>query len=234
MKDKKILISDFDQTLYLNDEDMDKNKIAIKKFREKGNIFVIATGRSYYDFYNKVNLYHFDYDYVIINHGATILDKSNNVLVNFPIKSEIINNIKNDLQLEKSLTKFCCSKLDSRVDFNHKDLTKINVSYNSKEEAMTISKTINNKYYNYVNSYYILNNSLEIISNKINKSKAIDILLDKLNISRNNIYTIGDGYSDFEMINDFNGYTMVNSVKELKDIAIKQYKSVSDLIYDII
>ncbi len=31
MKDEKILISDYDQTLYLNDEDMDKNKIAIKK-----------------------------------------------------------------------------------------------------------------------------------------------------------------------------------------------------------
>ena len=59
MKDEKILICDYDQTLYLNDEDMDKNKIAIKKFREKGNIFVIATGRSYFDFHNKVDLYNF-------------------------------------------------------------------------------------------------------------------------------------------------------------------------------
>lgn len=233
MKDKKILISDYDQTLYLNDEDMEKNKVAIKNFREKGNIFVIATGRSYLDFHNKVDLYNFEYDYVIINHGATILGKDNDVFTNFSIKNEIIDNIKNDLQLEKSIKGFCCSRLDSRVDFNHKDLTKINVRYNSKEEAMIINKTINNKYSNFVNSYYVTENSIEIISNEINKSKAIDILLKKLKISRDNTYTIGDGYSDIEMIKDFNGYTMVNSVDELKNIAKKHYNSVSELINEI-
>lgn len=233
MKDEKILISDYDQTLYLNDEDMDKNKIAIKKFREKGNIFVIATGRSYFDFHNKVDLYNFEYDYVIINHGATILDKNNNIFTNFSIKNEIIDNIKNDLQLEKSLKGFCCSKLDSRVNFNHKDLTKINVRYNSKEEAMAINKTINDKYANFVNSYYVTENSLEIISNEINKSKAIDILLKELSVSRDNAYTIGEGYSDIEMVKDFNGYAMVNSVDELKNIAKKEYNSVSDLINEI-
>ncbi len=233
MKHKKILISDYDQTLYLNDEDMENNKVAIKNFREKGNIFVIATGRSYFDFHNKVDLYNFEYDYVIINHGATILDKDNNVFTNFSIKNEIIDNIKNDLQLEKSLKGFCCSRLDSRVDFNHKDLTKINVRYNSKEEAMTINKIINDRYSSFVNSYYVTENSLEIISNEINKSKAIDILLKELDISRNNAYTIGDGYSDVEMVKDFNGYAMVNSVDELKNIAKKQYKSVSELINDI-
>ena len=35
---KKILISDYDQTFYLNDNDIEKNKIAIKKFREQGNL----------------------------------------------------------------------------------------------------------------------------------------------------------------------------------------------------
>lgn len=233
MKDKKILISDYDQTLYLDDEDMEKNKVAIRNFREKGNIFVIATGRSYSHFHNVVDLYNFEYDYVIIDHGATILDKDDNVFTNFSIKNEIIDNIKNDLQLEKSLDGFCCSRLDAEVDFNHKDLTKINVRYNSKEEAMTINKIINDKYSNFVNSYYVTENSLEIISNEINKSKAIDILLKQLNLLRDNVYTIGDGYSDIEMIKDFKGYAMVNSVNELKNIVKKEYRSVSELINEI-
>ena len=84
---KKIFVSDYDQTFYLNDEDIEKNKIAINEFRKKGNIFVIATGRSYFDFQNKVDEYNLNYDYVIINHGATILDKNNNILINFPIKN---------------------------------------------------------------------------------------------------------------------------------------------------
>ncbi len=230
----KLLISDYDQTFYLNDEDIEINKKAVDKFRKDGNIFIIATGRSYMDFHNKVDMYNFKYDYVIINHGATILDKNDNVFANFSIDNKIINNIKEDLQLEKSIKGFCCSKLESRVDFEHDDLTKINVRYNSKEEAIVINEIINNKYQDYINSYYVTENSLEIISNKTNKSNAIKLLLGKLNILQENVYTIGDGYSDIEMVKDFNGYAMVNSVDELKRVAIKEHKSVSDLIEEII
>ncbi len=232
--DKKILVSDYDKTFYLNDEDIEKNKIAINEFRKRENIFIIATGRSYFDFHNKVDLYKFNYDYVIINHGATILDKNDNILANFPIKDEIIPEIKNDLKLEKSIKGFCCSKLESRVDFNHKDLTKINVGYNSKDEAISINININNKYSQFINSYQIAETSLEIISNETNKSKAIDLLLNRLNIKRQNVYTIGDGYSDIEMVKNFNGYAMQESVDELKNVAQKEYSSVSELINEII
>ena len=50
---KKILVSDYDQTFYIGDEDIEKNKIAVNRFRNKGNIFIIATGRSYEDFMGK-------------------------------------------------------------------------------------------------------------------------------------------------------------------------------------
>ena len=51
---KKILVSDYDKTFYLNDEDIEKNKIAVEKFRKERNVFVIATGRSYYDIQKKI------------------------------------------------------------------------------------------------------------------------------------------------------------------------------------
>ena len=180
-----------------------------------------------------MDLYKFDYDYIIINHGATILDKEDNVIANFSINNKIINNIKNDLQLEKSIKGFCCSKLESRVDFQYKDLTKINVKYNSKEDAMEINTIINNKYSNFINSYYVTENSLEIISNETNKSQAINLLLRKLDLSKENTFIIGDGYSDIEMIKDFNGYAIRNSVEELKEVAEKEYDSVHELIYEI-
>ena len=52
--DPKMLVSDYDETFYLNDEDIEKNKQAVGKLRKAGNIFVIATGRSYLDFFNKL------------------------------------------------------------------------------------------------------------------------------------------------------------------------------------
>ena len=82
----KIVVSDYDKTFYLNDEDIENNKIAVDEFRKKGNIFVIATGRSYFDLQNKVKLYQFEYDYLLINHGATMIDKNNHVIYNFLLK----------------------------------------------------------------------------------------------------------------------------------------------------
>lgn len=120
------------------------------------------------------------------------------------------------------------------MGFEYNDLTKINAKYSSREEALAINDIINTKYSNYVHSYYVTENSVEIISNKINKSRAISLLLNQFNILKKNVYTIGDGYSDIEMIKDFNGYAMINSVEELKKVAINTLKSVSDLINNII
>ena len=230
---KKIIVSDYDRTFYINDKDIEKNKIAVAEFEKKGNMFIIATGRSYFDFKNKTNTYNINYNYVILNHGATIINGNDEVIYNFPINNDIIPKIKNELNLEKTIEHFCCSKLESRVDFNHPNLTKIRVKYNDKEKTMRINKILNEKFSEYINSYYVSNNAIEIISNKTNKSNAIKSLIQKLNINERDVYTIGDGFTDIKMVKDFNGYCMVESIEELKKIAIKQYNSVSELIKDV-
>lgn len=227
---KKMIASDYDRTFYLNDEDIEKNKITIKKFMKLGNKFIIATGRSYYDLMKKVNQYNIEYDYAIINHGASILDKNNSIIYNLSMDNNIIKELKNDLELEKSIDWFCCSKLESRVDFKYKNLTKINVKYKTKKESIEMNEKINNKYSEFVTSFNITSSSIEIVSNKVDKSKAIKMLADKLDVEENNIYTIGDGYSDVKMIKDFNGYCMKESVDELKKVAKGQFNSVSELV----
>lgn len=113
-------------------------------------------------------------------------------------------------------------------------MTKIHIKYETKEKAMQINKLINDKYYLYVNCYYVNYNAIEIISNKTNKYKAIMLLADKFNIKRENVYTIGDGYSDIDMIKNFNGYCMEKCVDELKKVSNGKYESVSKLIKDVI
>ena len=227
---KKLLVSDYDQTFYINDEDIEKNKIAVNEFRSKGNIFVIATGRSYDDFMKKKNEYNIQYDYLIINHGATILNKDDNIIFNEEITNEILDNLKSDLRIEDSERNFCRSMLESRVDLEHRDLTKIHVKYSDLEYSNEIQKKLKEKYNSFLNVYWVSGNSLEIISKKINKSKAIKLLSEKIKIRQEEIYTIGDGYSDIEMVKDYNGYAIKEAVKELKEVAIDEIESVSDLI----
>ena len=114
---KKIIVSDYDQTFYINDDDIEINKKNIQNFREAGNLFIIATGRSYMDFKKKANAYNLEYDYLIINHGATILDGNDNIIFNVSIDNSIIDNIKEDMNLEKTMSHFCCSLFESRVEF---------------------------------------------------------------------------------------------------------------------
>lgn len=230
---KKLLVSDYDQTFYINDEDIEKNKIAVNEFIKKGNIFVIATGRSYADFMKKKNQYNIEYDYLIINHGATILDKKENIIFNEKIPNEILDSLKFDLHIENSERNFCCSILESRVDFEYKNLTKIHVKYNDLEYSNKILKKLEEKYNSFLNSYLVSGNSIEIISKNANKSKAIKLLSKEIEIVQEEIYTIGDSYSDFEMVKDYNGYAMKESVDGLKNVALEEIESVSDLIRKI-
>lgn len=231
---KKLIVSDYDQTFYINDQDIEKNKKAVNKLIESKNIFAIATGRSYFDFYKKWKTYKFNYNYAILNQGATIIDDKHNVLVNVAIENEIIPKLKKDLELDKSIALFCCSELESRVDFEHKNLTKIHVKYESKEDAIGKSKYINEKYANYVKAYYIEPDFIEIVSNKTDKSIAVLFIVKLNNVSEKDVYTIGNGNNDLEMIKRFNGFCIEGAVKEVKNCALKQYSSVSNMIEDIL
>ena len=230
---KKILVSDYDQTFYLNEEDIEKNKKSVEDFRKKGNVFVFATGRSYFDFMNKAEQYELKWDYLVINHGATILDKNNNIISNYPIDNDVIKNIEKDLEIERAIKYFCCNLENSRTNFNDKDLTKIHAKY-EKNKAEQINSLINKKYAEFVNCYFVSGNAVEIISNKTCKSNAIEEIAQIEKVNRENIFTIGDGYSDIEMIKNYNGYCMEESVQELLKICNgKIVKSVSELIEKI-
>lgn len=229
-----ILVSDYDKTFYLNDSDIEINKDYLKKFKKEGNMFILATGRSYFDFKKVVTKYKINYDFAIINHGATILDKYDSVLYNSYIDNDIMNKLVIDLNLNGANNYFLCSNLESRVSPNHKDITKINVEYSDEKTAQEIDKYINNKYSDYINTYIIGPTKVEIVSKNSSKLQAIMFLENKNRYNKNNIYTIGDGNSDIEMINHYNGYCMKNSVDELKKVANKEYSSVSELIDDIL
>ena len=229
----KVLVSDYDQTLYTSDEDIKNNIEIIKEFMKSGNKFILATGRSYLDLKKVFDKYNFKCDYILLNHGSTIIDNNNNVISNTFINNEIIKYLKEDLLLDKSIRNFCCSSLESRVSFEYKNISKINIKYKAKEEANKIVKTILDKYSNFVNAYQVSDSTVEIISNEINKAKGIQILSNILNIKKEDIYTIGDGYSDIEMVKSYKGYCMKNSIDELKEVALKQYDSVYELVNEL-
>ena len=115
----------------------------------------------------------------------------------------------------------------------HENLTKIAVTYKTKEEALKKAEEIKSLFNNFVHAYYVNKNSVEITSKLVSKEEAISYIAKINKIKNKNIYTIGDGYSDIEMIKKFNGYGMNCSVEEIYKKAKGIYPSVSKLIQDI-
>lgn len=233
---KKVLVVDYDRTLFINNNDMLNNIKAINNFRSKGNIFVIATGRTYSSLKKEIDKHKIQYDYLILNHGALVIKNDNTALFHYKIDKSILLDVNDYLTKLKAKNIFYSYYLEDTNDINNPDISKLTAKFSSnldnfKEIMMNIIK----KYNNALNIYFTQNFEIEIISKDTNKSQALNLLMKKANFKKENIYTIGDSYTDIEMIKDYNGSCMDNSIDILKNNEnIVKYKSVSDYINKIL
>lgn len=221
-----LLASDFDRTFYINNNDFKKNIESTNKFMEK-NIFAIVTGRSYDDFNNIAP--NVNYHYLVVNHGATIL-KDGCVIRNYPIEDNLVKELKKVIDFD-NLEYFACQEINSRVGIDTKNITKINISFPDNLIAKRAVSYINEKFKDKLKAYVLFHkNQIEVISSKVNKKNAIKLICELENVDYSSVYTVGDGYTDLEMVEYFNGYAMEVSVDELKEVAIKTVKSVSEIV----
>ena len=221
-----LLASDFDRTFYINNCDFKCNLKLLPEFM-KSNVFAIVTGRSYDDYMN-VTKNCIPVNYLIINHGATIL-KDDIVINSIPISNKTVTKLKKIFNFD-DLEYFACKDKFSRVDIDTKDLSKINITM---QDNLVAKKAVDyiNRYFDDIKAYILFHkNQLEIVSARANKRNAVKYIANLENINRYNIYTVGDGYTDFEMIKDYNGYCMSDCVSELKNVAIKSVDSVGNII----
>lgn len=221
-----MLVSDYDDTLNIEKE---KNLKYIKKFM-KNNIFVIATGRSYISIKQrlKIDMNGLMPDYLITNHGATILNNKNEVINTHFIEKEIVNKILTliDKKIKYKINFYGAKKFNENIN-------KIMLIFKSIDEATDTFNKI--KKANLVTVYLINREGkfpkVEIINKKVNKAKAIEFI-EKLE-NPNKIEVIGDGTQDIEMIKKYNGNCMFNAVDKVKEISKKQYKYVYKLIEEL-
>ncbi len=236
----KIIISDFDDTLYFDGYISNIDINSINEFRKEGNLFVIATGSSYTSFIEKIKSYPIKYDYLIVNHGSSIY-KNNLLISNTIIDEDTLNQIISRYDLDnpnkyilKSNTygNFFSTAKEGLVKPTESKITKIHLFFNEQNYSKEI-KYLQKNFKDKLNIYEVFANHIEIISKKASKIIAIKEVIKNENIKDNDIYTIGDGYSDIEMIKEFSGYSMKNAVLELKKYSINEVDSVSSLINTI-
>lgn len=225
---KKILISDYDGTIYQDENTTKNNIIAINKFRKK-HIFAVATGRSYEDFKKAIDQFDIKCDYYILNYGSQILDSKFKLLKSVPLEDEEIEEIekfflKKDCHMEYSSDLVNSKKKEGTV-------YKILVHFKDKNTMLKDFKSFikNHKF----NCYMLRNHyTIEIIKHTVDKSKAIDFVSRYAGVFDINV--IGDSGSDLNMIKKYSGACIKNGNIELENIARRAYNNVSEFIDELL
>ena len=189
----KLVVSDFDLTFF--DSNYEENIKLINSFVQKGNMFVIATGRSFELLKKDIKNKNIDFKYLICSDGSVVFDK---IVIN-----KIIEQLQNDTNLRF---------LD--IDANVFGISAIYAIFNSMEYAEKVLNGFLNKY---EVSGYVSTHGIKIINKNISKVSGIEYIRNIINIEEDNIYTIGDRINDLEMIDKYNGYLIGKDVHNFKE-----------------
>ena len=226
----KILASDFDDTIYFEDdvEKSIKNIKAIKEFVSFGNSFCIITGRNYSDVKLLLNEYKIPYTYLICEDGAKIFNNMDYCIDTIYMDKELIKEIINMLN-EYNYDYYLDDGYNKSNNIN--DCVKVVVNCSEKDKQVEIVNKIkeNIKVYVYASKYHI-----NIVNFSVNKANALKRLLNIENLSYNNLHVIGDNSNDYEMVKNFSGAIMKKHHSLLNDLGKKEYNELSDYINDLL
>ena len=223
----KVLVSDFDKTLFVEDKDIVKDNIkAINRFISNGNSFIIETGRIYTDIIIILNEYNIKYNYLVCEDGAKIFNNLGYSIIDYLIPKKVVK------EVIEVLNKY---DLEYKLDDGYNNTDNINDCIKIRSEL------IDNIDYDKVldelkdlDVYaYLSTNHLNITSSKINKEKALEYLIKVENYDPNNIYVIGDEINDYEMLQKYHCGVIKKHNKVLDELKLKEYNNLKEYIDDI-
>ncbi len=224
-----LLVSDYDQTVSTDDLSIRFNIKKINKFRKDGNLFMLSTGREYLSIKNEVKKWNIKYDYLSCADGTTMYDRDDKLI--FISKMD-----KDDVKVSEFLKKQYGQKIniyDIISDNSNIPEEKVIQIFdiNFIQISRDITKFLDE---NLINSTYSTNlNCIYLKHKEASKALTIRYLENEISIEKRNIFTIGDHNNDYEMIRDYNGFTMLWGTKKAREYAIKRYLLMSGLILDI-
>ncbi|MHC1735735.1 MAG: HAD hydrolase family protein [Erysipelotrichaceae bacterium] len=247
----KLLASDYDGTLRRNGVIREKDLIAIRRFREAGNLFGVVTGRCYDMIRNEFTHYGLELDFLICNNGSTIFDLDGNCLMQINFENDLAQHVLHYLEKEPDLLFGAC---DGKRYFNetkgnfgnplfphpigHVLSTKEDVLKKNEITAffyrgsdyhatLRIGNEIKEKFGDAL-GYHPNGSAMDLSPVGINKANTLHILAKTHKDVE--ITTIGDHMNDIDMVREFNGFAIAEGRDELKLVAKEVVEDIADAI----
>ena len=227
----KILVSDFDDSFYTKDYSIEEAVKKIKEFRNKGNKFILATGRSVTNLLKELSNYDpYIYDYLLCNDGSIIYDSNLSELFRDDLIHENRHGIVMMLNASDAVTKVT---IDNGYDFlENPDSEGVRLigtlNTEKRDEAVKLLNEVLDKYKDYTG--YLSNYYMMILNNYMDKGYALNKLCELENLNKDDIYTLGDEVNDYQLVRDFKGYAIEGANKILDKVKTGTVKNIGELI----
>lgn len=234
---KKLLVSDFDRTLYVDCDISEKNLQALKRWKQSGNLFVIATGREEKALRGILHSYHLTTDYLICNNGARIVTWDGRTLFEQTMGDQqawrIVETLiqKYHMAVDVTLKEEGIRIFKTLEEFSQilSGVLQIHIRFADTEQTKMAAEEIQ-KHYDV--EAYANERNLDIVHCKIDKAEGISLLIEILKW-KGEVIVIGDSFNDLKMIRRFGGYTLEAANEEIKRDASYICKDVADCISQI-
>lgn len=249
--ERKVILFDIDGTLIDCQNGhttlTTNTKRALQALKEAGHYIFIASGRPYC--YLLEELIDFDFDGYILDDGAYILF-DNQELAYHPIPVKQLEPLLKQV-IEKNMVAVLYGKKDayvfqddgSLIDYaksfmiNEKYVKYVTAVDKIKDQVLKVHiKTQNENDFKHMkineNDFYCVNDTShllkEIYGKTYTKATALDEILEKLHVKKENTYFFGDGHNDIEMMDAVHhAIAMDNATLEVKKHADAICKSVA-------
>jgi Cof subfamily protein (haloacid dehalogenase superfamily) len=223
--------SDYDGTINVNHNDIIEQQDLefINEWIDDGNKLVIATGRMNHEILGVLKQNAIPFDYLVMNNGACVYDKSNNLISHLTIPMAARKEIVAILTEWKDRFAISYCIENTRTDLTSVYTKEIEESEFLRQYAphhnnfaagikdIETNKDLNIIYF-YVNKGDIeeiknrfhaipglkavrtVTNVIEVMNADVSKAHGIKIIEDMHNLDSANIFTSGDGENDIEML----------------------------------
>ena len=254
----KLLATDYDGTLCYGEHIMDEDLEAIRRWKEAGNLYVVATGRSQESIKKQIEKFDLPFDYLICNNGGMIFDENYRELeANYldtitaidlmyaasefeDVASLVVNDGRNRHKLVINP-----NVPDHRYPTMQPDMTleevmdigkfaQIVLSMSSTEAALEMAEQINEFFSSQVTAF-VNGYCVDVDPKGISKATGMDYITAYTDVDEPDIYTLGDAHNDIPLIEyGLNGAAIELAPEEVKERAARTYPSVSAMVDEII
>ncbi|MBC1478208.1 HAD-IIB family hydrolase [Listeria welshimeri] len=234
-----LFVTDLDGTLVRKNNEIElADLLAIKYWKQSGNLWVVATGRKWGSVEQLLKKYDLSADALILENGALILDASKEIIWQKNIQSETVNQIRNiDLSVVKKVclvtsysqtTPQRLLEWTSFKQFSDHTISAIALQYDTAD----IAKQNIDKVKLALNDVVFRNmNYIDIAPKCCSKGNAIQFLVDKWALNNSKIAVIGDSFNDISMFEvSSQAFTLEHAEKAMHNQDALVVKNVQEAI----